>query len=425
VTEQTSKRTRFWHPFANMAQVADSEIVFERGEGVWLFDEAGKRYLDGTAALWYCNVGHGRTALADAANAQMRRLAACSNFDRLANRPALELAARVADIAPIKDGVVFFTSGGSEAIDTAVKLIRHYWTVVGHPNRQLIVVREHAYHGMAGYGTSLAGIKGNYAGFGDLAPGVIRVPAHDVDAIARVFSEHDGQVAAFFGEPVIGAGGVRPPQADYWRSVAQLCRRHDVLLAADEVITGFGRLGKWFGSERFGIEPDVLIGAKGITSGYAPLGYVVAGRRVQEPFWTGQGAMFRHGYTYSAHPTACAVGLANLDIMSSEKLVERVAELEPVLEQTVAPLKEHPLVQEVRTCGLLAGIEISAEAIQRSPNLLNTIVKEATDRGVLTRALVGTSLQISPPFVIEASELRVLVDTLRLSLDAVRDAVPA
>jgi len=409
--------TRLWHPFANMAQVADAEVVFDRGDGVWLFDEAGTRYLDATAALWYCNVGHGRAVLAAAADAQMRRLAACSNFDRLANRPALALAERLSSLAPVDDAVVFFTSGGSESIDTAVKLVRHYWTTIGQPSRRLVVVREGAYHGMAGYGTSLAGIRGNYAGFGDLLPGVLRVPPHDVHAIERVFVEHKGEVAAFFGEPVIGAGGILPPADDYWRRVAALCRAHDVLLVADEVITGFGRLGRWFGSERFAIRPDLLVGAKGVTSGYAPLGVVVVGRRVQEPFWKGRGAMFRHGYTYSAHPTACAVGLANLEIITSEKLLQRVAALEPVLARAASRLRGHALVADVRTCGLLAGIEIKADAIASVPDLVDRLVAESRRRGVLTRGLVGTTLQVSPPFVIDDSELDVIVTTLEASLD--------
>lgn len=425
MTHQTTTRTRLWHPFANMAQVAGEEIVLDRGDGVWLFDEAGTRYLDATAGLWYCNVGHGRAALAEAASAQMRRLAACSNFDRLANRPAIQLAERISELAPIEDGAVFFTSGGSESIDTAVKLIRHYWTIVGRPARQLIVVREHAYHGMAGYGTSLAGIKGNYAGFGDLLPGVIRVPPHDLAAIERVFVEHEGEVAAFFGEPVIGAGGIRPPAPDYWSGVSRLCRSHDVLLAVDEVITGFGRLGRWFGSQRFDVRPDVMIGAKGITSGYAPLGLVVVGPRVQEPFWTGQGALFRHGYTYSAHPTACAVGLANLDMLVSEKLVERVAALEPVLAAVMAPLAAHPLVSDVRTCGLLSGVELDDEALRRTPDLADIVVRELRQRGVLTRALVGKTLQISPSFVINESELRGLAESLFAALDVANSGLPA
>ena len=425
MTQEARRSTWLWHPFANMADVASDEVVFERGEGAHLFDEKGKRYLDATASLWYCNVGHGRAELAEAAAAQMRRLEACSSFDRLTNRPALELAERVAGLAPVEDGAVFFTSGGSESIDTAAKMVRRYWVLRGQPERQLIAVREGAYHGMAGYGTSLAGIEGNYTGFGDLVPGVVRVPAHDPEALARVFAEAEGKVAAFFGEPVIGAGGVRPPRDGYWAAVAQLCRAHDVLLAVDEVITGFGRLGPWFASERYGLRPDLLIGAKGVTSGYVPLGLVVASRRVQEPFWRGAGSMFRHGYTYSAHPTACAVGLSNLGILEREGLLQRVAGLEPVLARELSRLSSHPLVAEVRTAGLLGGVELRAEALARTPDLPDRVVKQARIRGVLTRALVGKALQISPPFVITEAEIRQIVDVLEQALSAVAAEVAA
>jgi adenosylmethionine-8-amino-7-oxononanoate aminotransferase len=407
--------TRFWHPFADMAVVSKDELVLDRGEGVWLWDEAGNKYLDATAALWYCNVGHGRRELAEAAAAQMTRLAACSNFDRLANRRALDLAERVAARAPMKDAVVFFTSGGSESVDTAAKMVRRYWAVTGHPDRQTIVVREHAYHGMAGYGTSLAGIPGNYAGFGELLPGVVRVPADDLEALRRVFEEGAGRIAAFFGEPVIGAGGVRPPAEGYWKSVAELCRRHDVLLVVDEVVTGFGRMGEWFASTRYGIEPDLVTGAKGVTSGYAPLGVVIAGPRVQEPFWRGDAGLFRHGYTYSGHPTACAVGLANLDLLERESLVERVRSLEPVLAREVGRLRGHPAVAEVRTAGLLAGIELSPARLQAKGGL-DGVVLAARERGVLTRALVGKALQISPPFVITEEQIQKIVDVLEAAI---------
>jgi len=425
MTQAVLRPTRLWHPFANMADVATDEVVFDRGEGVFLFDETGKRYIDATASLWYCNVGHGRSELAEAAAAQMRRLEACSSFDRLTNRPALELAERICAMAPVEDGAVFFTSGGSESIDTAAKLVRRYWALLGKPERQLIVVREGAYHGMAGYGTSLAGIEGNYTGIGELVPGVVRVPADESEALARVLAEHEGKVAAFFGEPVIGAGGVRPPRDGYWTAVAELCRAHDVLLAVDEVITGFGRLGSWFASGPYGLRPDLLIGAKGVTSGYLPLGLVVASRRVQEPFWSGAGSVFRHGYTYSAHPTACAVGLGNLGILEREGLVKRVAGLEPVLAREVSRLSSHPLVAEVRTAGLLAGVEVRADALARTPDLVDRVVKQARVRGVLTRALVGKALQISPPFVITEAQLCQIVDVLDQALSAVAAEVVA
>jgi putrescine---pyruvate transaminase len=410
--------TRFWHPFADMSQVAGNEVVLERGEGAWLFDAAGKRYLDATGALWYCNVGHGRAELAEAAAAQMRKLAASSSFGNLANRPALALAERVASLSPIPDGVVFFTSGGSEAVDTAAKLVRRYWVAVGKPERHLLVVRGGAYHGMAGYGTSLGGIEPNFTGVGDLLPGVVRLPADDASALAKLLEERGGEVAGFFGEPVIGAGGVRPPVEGYWPEVQRLCRKHDVLLVVDEVITGFGRLGEWFGSRRLGIEPDVLVGAKGVTSGYQPLGVVLAGARVQEPFWKGKAGMFRHGYTYSGHATACAVGLANLDLLERERLVERVKGFEPVFAREVRRLESHPGIGQVRTIGLLAGIELKAEALARKPGLCDQVVAESRKRGVLTRNLVGTTLQVSPSFVIEEADVKLMVDIFAASVEA-------
>ena len=304
--------TRLWHPFADMAAVsAVGEMVIDRGEGAYVVDEQGRRYLDASAGLWYCNVGHGREALADAAAAQMRRLASYSAFGDLATRPALDLAERLAATAPLHDARVFLTSGGSDSVDTAVKLVRRYWAELGHPERTVIVTREHAYHGMHLAGTSLAGIEANRAGHGDLDPAVVQVPWDDADALEALLSERD-DIAAFFCEPIIGAGGVYAPPGDYLARVRETCRRHDVLFVADEVICGYGRAGAMFASERWALDPDVMLTAKGITSGYIPLGAVIVAGRVAEPFWT-PGAvpvMWRHGYTYSAHATACAVALA-------------------------------------------------------------------------------------------------------------------
>jgi len=210
---------------------------------------------------------------------------------------------------------------------------------------------------------------------------------------------------------------VRPPVEGYWTEVARLCREFDVLLAVDEVVTGFGRLGEWFGSRRFGLKPDLITAAKGVTSGYAPLGVVICGPRIQEPFWHGNAGLFRHGYTYSAHPTACAVGLANLKIVESERLIERVRSLIPVLAREVERLARRSSVAQVRTAGLLAGIELDPVLLQ-TPGFADRVVKEARERGVLTRALVGKALQISPPFVISEEQIRLLVDTLEAALDA-------
>ena len=268
-----------WHPFADMARVPGAELAIVAGDGSWVTDDQGKRYLDASASLWYCNIGHGRAELADAAAAQMRKLAAYHTFGDFTNEPARELASRLAQMSPTGPGsAVFFTSGGSEAVDTAGKLARRYWEAKGEPQRRMLVAREGAYHGMAAYGTSLAGIAPNRDGWGPLVREVLHVDADDADALGSVFERHRGEVAAFIGEPVRAAGGVYPPASGYWERVQALCREHDVLLIVDEVVTGFGRLGAPFACERFGIVPDLVCAAKGISSGYAPLGAVLSGR---------------------------------------------------------------------------------------------------------------------------------------------------
>jgi putrescine aminotransferase len=413
---------QLWHPFADMAGVPGHEVTVVSGEGCWVTDEQGRRYLDASASLWYCNVGHGRTELADAAATQMRRLAGYHTFDVFTNPPARELARRLAESSPAGPGsAAFFTSGGSEAVDTAAKLVRRYWEVRGQPQRRMLVAREGAYHGMAAYGTSLAGIAPNRDGWGPLVREVVHVDADDPDALSEVVERHPGEVAGFVGEPVRGAGGVYPPAPGYWERVQALCREHDVLLIVDEVVTGFGRLGAEFGCARFGIVPDLVCVAKGISSGYAPLGAVLSGARVREALWSPGAGVLRHGYTYSGHPAACAVGLANLDILERERLPERVRDLEPVLSERLGPLEEHPLVDEVRTIGLLAGVELSASARRSAPDLTERVTRRAREHGALVRNLLGHTLQISPPFVITPEEMAHLADVLRTSLDEVAD----
>ena len=416
--------THLWHPFADMAAVKDDEVVIVRGRGARVWDADGREYVDARAGLWYAAVGHGRTEIADAAAAQMRELAAFDTFDRLANRPALELADRVSALAPFPDAAVFFGSGGSDAVDTAAKLARRYWHALGQPDKRLIVHREHSYHGMNAYGTSLAGIATNREGFGTLIADVASVPYDDPAALGALFEERAGEIAAFIGEPVIGAGGILHPPEGYWAAVQELCRKHEVLLIADEVVTGFGRLGRWFGCQRLGIDPDMITCAKAITSGYLPLGAVIISSRIQEPFWTEPGrAIFRHGFTYSGHPTACAAGLANLDLIEREELVDRVAEMESVLARAMEPLTDLPLVSEVRAgLGLLAAVEIDPDARAADPGLVERIVTGCRRNGVLTRGLAGRALQLSPPFVISEEEIGIVAETIAA---AVTQAAPA
>jgi adenosylmethionine-8-amino-7-oxononanoate aminotransferase len=410
--------TSFWHGFADMHVVKDAEVVFREGDGVWVTDVAGRRYLDSTAALWYCNVGFGRGEIADAVAGQLRRLSAYSSFGAYTTEPTVQLAERIAAMAPVPDAAVFFTSGGSESIDTAGKLARRYWDVLGRPEKKVIVSREHSYHGMAAFGTSLAGIPLNKAGYGTLVGDVVHVGAHDLDALETLFAARGAEIAAFVAEPVIGAGGVIPPEDDYFAGVQALCRQFDVLLIADEVITGFGRTGAWWGSQRYAIEPDLITFAKGITSGYVPLGGVIAGPRVRAPFWDEPvpGAVFRHGYTYSGHATACAAGLANLDIMEREDLVGRVRTLEPVLASALGRLATAPLVGEVRTVGLTGAVELSAEARAANPGAVEAVVTASRHHGVLTRAIRGVAIQVSPAFVITESEIDTMVDGFEAAL---------
>ncbi len=412
----------FWHSFADMAAVvSNGELVLDRGEGVHVWDEDGRRYLDATASLWYCNVGYGRTEIANAVNEQLLRLPAYSTFGDNSNRPAVELAERVSAIAPVEGSKVFFTSGGSDSIDTATKMARRYWQLLGQTERTLLVTREHAYHGMHVAGTSLAGIEANVSGYGPLVGDIVKVPwdssAALRDAIGSAGAE---RVAAFFCEPVIGAGGVFPAPHGYLREVREICRESGVLFVADEVVTGFGRTGDWFASSRLGLEPDIVACAKGITSGYLPMGAVIAAPWVAEPFWQPSAGMWRHGYTYSGHATVAAAALANLDILEREALPKRALELEADLAEALVPLADHPLVGEVRAgVGVLAAVQFAADALEADPTLPSRAVAACRNNGILTRGLGVGALQISPALVISADELHELSEGLGAALDAV------
>jgi adenosylmethionine-8-amino-7-oxononanoate aminotransferase len=289
--------TRFWHPFSRMGRVSREEVVLVRGDGCYVYDRHGARYLDLAAGLWYCAVGYGRTEIADAIHSQAQTLAACSCFGPYASDRTLELADRLAAMAPVEDAAVFFTSGGSDSVDTAAKVARRYWAEVGRPSKSIVVSRERSYHGMNAYGTSLGGIAANREHFGTLVPDAVTVSAMDpADLAATLDRLGPDTVAAFIVEPVLGAGGVHPPPAGYLTAVADICRSRDVLLILDEVITGFGRLGTMFGAERYGVQPDIVTCAKALTSGYLPLGAVLFAERVARPFFDRAGTTeLRHG----------------------------------------------------------------------------------------------------------------------------------
>jgi putrescine---pyruvate transaminase len=412
--------TTYWHPFADMAAVqAAGELTLARGEGSHVWDTQGNRYLDATAGLWFANVGHGRAEIADAVSAQLRALAAYSTFGDLMNPPTAALVDRVVGLAPMADAKVFLTSGGSDSIDTATKMVRRYWSLVGKPERTVLIRRERAYHGMHTAGTSLAGIPANAEGYGGLLADVVEVGWDDAAALRAVIEQIGAErVAAFFCEPVIGAGGVFPPPEGYLRAARDICREAGVVFVADEVITGFGRCGDWFASGRFDLEPDLVTCAKGITSGYLPLGAVLAAPSIWEPFWEAGAGMFRHGYTYSGHAAVSAAALANLDIIEREGLLGRAMELERGLMDALAPLEEHALVSEVRGgTGVLAAVQLDPRRLDADPSLLGRLVPACRRQGIMSRALGTGALQISPPLVVTDAELKELADGIRAALD--------
>ncbi|CAM3851152.1 aspartate aminotransferase family protein [Kibdelosporangium persicum] len=391
-----------WHPFSDMGAVTQNgEFVVARGEGVYVWDTDGRRYLDSTAGLWFANVGHGRAELADAAAKQMREIAAYYTFGDVATPATVELAERLSSIAPMADAKVFFTSGGSDSIDTALKLARRYWHEHGKPEKNIVIGRERAYHGTHVGGTALAGIPGNREGYGSLMPDAATVTWDSAEAlrseIARIGA---GRIAAFFCEPVIGAGGVYPPPDGYLAEVRGICRDNDILFVADEVITGYGRIGgAWFASTRFDLSPDMITTAKGLTSGYLPMGAVLIAGHVAEPFFK-PGVWWRHGYTYSGHATSAAVALANLDIVEREDLLSSAARLESTLDKELAVLAGHPAVAEVRSgFGAVAAVQMV------DPADAMVMIRLLRKHGVSGRAVGAGGLQVSPALIMTDAEV--------------------
>ena len=406
-----------WHPFSDMGAVEQTgELILTRGEGVHVYDRDDRRYLDATAGLWFTNVGHGRGELADAAAEQMRRIAAYSTFGDYATDTTVALADRLEGIAPVAGSKIFFTSGGSDSIDTAAKMARRYWVEQGRPDKTVLLSRSKAYHGMHYAGTALAGIPGNREGYGELVPDTAQVEWDSAESLrSTIEGVGADRVAAFFCEPIIGAGGVYLPPEGYLAEVRKICTEHDILFVADEVITGYGRFGgSWFASAALGLEPDMVATAKGLTSGYAPMGAVLVAPRVWEPFFRpGAGVWFRHGYTYSGHAASAAVALANLDLIEREGLLDEADRLAQTLHRELAPLAGHDHVVEVRSgLGAVAAIQLADPA---------TAMRFAVDvrgHGVATRACGAGAIQVSPAFVMTDEQVQELAGALRAALDA-------
>ncbi|MGB3773262.1 MAG: aminotransferase class III-fold pyridoxal phosphate-dependent enzyme [Rhodococcus sp. (in: high G+C Gram-positive bacteria)] len=389
-------------------------FVVARGEGASIWDADGTKYLDGTAGLWFTNVGHGRQSIADAVARQLSTLAHYSTFGDVVPDITLDLADRLGAIAPVPGSKIFFTSGGSDSIDTAAKLARRYWHQVGKPGKSIVVGRQKAYHGMHVAGTALSGLPLNRENYGELMSDARTVAWDDGKALLELIEKEGADtIAAFFAEPIIGAGGVYLPPAGYLHEVRQICRDHDILFIADEVVTGFGRIGgAWFASSKFDLQPDMMCTAKGLTSGYVPMGAVFVSPRVAAPFYEG-GAWWRHGYTYGGHAGAAAAAMANLDIIENEDLLTHASRLEATLHQHLSPLAEHDLVSEVRSgMGVVAAVQFA------DPSYAMPFVKTLRREGVSARAAGNGAIQFSPAFVMTDDEVAEMAAATSRALDA-------
>ena len=441
---QAADAAHLLHPFTDHRALAAKGVrVITRGEGVYVWDSDGQRILDAMSGLWCVNVGYGQEPLIEAAARQMRTLPYYNAFFQTTTPPATALAERLAALAPPGFQHVFFSGSGSEANDTNIRLARRYWDLLGEPDRKVIISRVNAYHGSTMAAASLGGMASMHAQGGLPIPGIVHIGqphywGHPEGAAkgrtreefglvaARWLEEKIAElgphtVAAFIAEPVQGAGGVIVPPATYWPEIQRICERHGILLISDEVITGFGRTGRWWGCETFGAKPDLMTFAKGITSGYVPLGGVMVGERVARVLIE-RGGEFEHGYTYSGHPVACAVALANLEVIEQNGLVQRVREdTGPYLAEQLATLLEHPIVAEVQSCGLMAAVQLCSHPPTRTPFAVEHGIgmvcrRHCFDSGLVMRA-VGDRMIVAPPLVITRSQIDEMFALMRQALD--------
>jgi putrescine aminotransferase len=442
---QAADAAHFLHPFTDhQALAAKGSRIIMRGEGVWLWDSEGHQIFDAMSGLWCVNVGYGRQELIDAATRQLQTLPFYNAFFQTATPPAIALAEKLAQLSPPQFQHVFFSGSGSEGNDTVVRLVRRYWDLQGQPGRHTVISRLNAYHGSTMAGASLGGMVDMHAQGGLPIPGIVHIdqpyfaalgqPGESRDDFGRraaswleykILEIGPDKVAAFIGEPVQGAGGVIIPPDTYWPEIQRICDQYGVLLVSDEVICGFGRTGEWFGCEHFGARPDLITFAKGVSSGYIPLGGVLVGSRVARTL-IDEGGEFNHGYTYSGHPVACAVALANLDVIEREGLVQRVHDdTGPYLAQQFAALQAHPLVGETETCGLMGAIRLvkrqataSAPAESFDPGLSVGMVcrGHCFNNGLIMRA-VGDRMIIAPPLILTRALIDELMARIRRCLE--------
>jgi putrescine aminotransferase len=443
---QSLDAEHYLHPFTDHKDLgARKSRIITRADGVYIYDADGNRILDGMSGLWCVNAGYGRDEIVDAATRQLRELPYYNSFFQCANTPSIELASVLAGITQPQFNRVFYSGSGSEAIDTMIRLVRRYWELMEQPGRTHIIARVNAYHGSTIGGTSLGGMKAQRAQGGPLVPhiehieqpywfGSDRSLSPDEFGIyaARLLERRidelgNDRVAAFVGEPIQGAGGVIIPPETYWPEVSRICRERGILLVTDEVICGFGRLGRWFGADHYGVEPDLMTFAKGVTSGYLPLGGVMVGDRVADVL-VEKGGEFFHGYTYSGHPACCAVAIANIAIIDREGLVDRVRErIGPYLQEKWASLGEHPLVGETRMVGLMGALELVADkpSLRRFDKDLGagTICRDISVQNGLVMRAVGDTMVVAPPLILEEEQADELVEKAWRTLDMTQAAI--
>jgi adenosylmethionine-8-amino-7-oxononanoate aminotransferase len=394
------------HPFSPPSMPEGDFIEIVRGEGSLVFDSNGREYVDAMANLWLCQVGHGRTEIIDAVTEQMHKLEAYNTFAPFTNAPAARVAEMIVERSPHPDGRAFLGCSGSEAVDTALKIARQVQQRRGHTGRQVIVKRTNGYHGTNFGGTSAQGIAPNREGWGDLVPHFVEVPHDDLEAMASVFAEQGDRIAAVLTEPVQGAGGVFPPADGYLEGLRRLCDDNGALLIFDEVICGFGRTGEWFGAQTFGVTPDLITFAKGVTSGYLPLSGVILSRSVCEELEE-PGFLLRTGYTYSGHQASCAAGIANLEIMEREGLDRRANHVGERFQEGLRALQADGLIESWRGMGAVYAAELGRDSIP--------VRNEILTNGVIVRP-IGTCLAICPPLVITDDEVGRVIDTMAAAL---------
>ena len=442
-TDQAHLLHPLHHPSAHAAT-----RLWVKGEGAWITDSTGRRYLDGLSGLWNVNIGHGRRELADAAQRQMATLAFHSAYAGGTNEPAIALAERLSAIAYPSINTFFFTSGGAESTETSFKTARFYWKALGKPEKTKVISRHRAYHGLTLAAMSATGLPVFWPMFEPRVPGFSHIDAPDPYRFvntdpsvslgvamanrleAAILREGPDTVSAFIAEPIQGAGGVIVPPPDYFRRIREICDRYEVLLIADDVITGFGRTGRWFGLEHFGVEPDIMQFAKGITSGYIPLGGIGVSDKVRDVMnGVPAGKRWMHAFTYSAHPTCCAVALANLDVFEREGLVARAATSGARLLAGLRELESADGVGNVRGLGLMAAVEVVADKATKqlhAPELGVTqkLTEAMLERGLYTRVVLDC-ICIAPPLVTSDADIDHLVSVVRESIAAVLAQVRA